>query len=218
MVSLRSLVERIYKSPEAEVFEKIVIHASKCNEAAREFRHAVSSSQEERYEPARESLGKIMRLEEEADTIRRNILDRLAVIGIPPTVRQDYVRMAERIDLIADHVKASARTFLVIGPENIDKKLLGVLGDSAAALEEASRLLVDALEKSRENYDEAFSIIKRIEECEDRGDEFYIHALTMLRDNQDLLLYKLINDVEGAIDAVEDASDVLEEILVRIIR
>ncbi len=218
MVSLRSLVERIYRSPEAEVFDKIVMHASKCNEAAREFHHAVLSSRKELYEPARESLGKIMRIEEEADAIRRSILDRLAVIGIPPTVRQDYVRLAERVDLIADHVKASARTFLVVGPENIGKELLEVLGDTAAALEEASRLLVEALEKSRKDYNAALSTIKKIEEYEDMGDEYYVHGLTMLRENQDLLLYKLVNDVESAIDAVEDASDVLEEIIVRIIR
>ncbi len=218
MVSLKSLAERIYKSPEAEVYQQIIEHASKCSETTEEMVRALESSREKRYEPAREALGRIIRLEEEADALRRNILERLAVIGIPPSVRQDYVRIAERIDMIADRVKAAARTLLVVGPENLGEDLLDILREEARAASKATSLLVEALEKSRREYDEALATVKEIESVEDRGDELYIHALTLLRKRQDLLVYKLVNDLEGAIDAAEDASDVLEEILVRIIR
>lgn len=219
MVSIKSLVERIYSSPEKQVYEWIINHAKKCQNTSHRFYNLFEDLVAGKKIDVETELENIMKLEEEADHIRRKILERLAVIGIPPSIRQDYVRITEKIDGIADWIKAAARIVKVMGDiDKLDKSYLEALRNMSKISYEASKLLVDALEKSKENYRDALNIIKEIELKEDEGDNLYINTLALSRRYQDFLLFKLVDNIENSIDATEDASDILEEIIVRIIR
>ena len=100
----------------------------------------------------------------------------------------------------------------------IDKEYLVSIRDLAQVSMDSSTLLVEALKESKKEYRKALEIINDIEVKEDEGDTLYIKSLAISRRYRDFLLYKLIDNIENSIDAAEDASDVLEEIIVRIIR
>jgi len=216
---LSRLAKAIYASPEIKVYEKVINHAEVCASTAKALREAIDAAI--KGDMPRDLIERVYELEKQADVLRRQILDDLAKGGLPPLTREDFVRLAERVDKVADWSKEAARLIKASQGLSLDDELKALVRSLAEAEVKAANLLHRALTEMQSSYDSALSIIKEIEKLEDEADEDYVKALALtakLPCPKMVLVERLIDAIENAIDACEDASDVLEEIIVRAIR
>lgn len=219
MKLLSRLAKAIYASPEIKVYEKVINHAEVCASTAKALREAIDAAI--KGDMPRDLIERVYALEKQADVLRRQILDDLAKGGLPPLTREDFVRLAERVDKVADWSKEAARLIKASQGLSLDDELKALVRSLAEAEVKAANLLHRALTEMQSSYDSALSIIKEIEKLEDEADEDYVKALALtakLPCPKMVLVERLIDAIENAIDACEDASDVLEEIIVRAIR
>ena len=217
---LKRILRRIYVSPEESVMEMILEHASLCKRAVQLLEEVLKLAV--KGEVSERGIMGVEKAEREADKLRRAILDQLAEGALPPLSREDFVRLAERVDMIADWSREACRVMRAISDPSRLAKVGKPLLDLASYAREAAEKLFEALQALNTDLERARELIAEVERIEDRGDWTYAECLALLSRSwseiNDPLVLILVEDVENVVDASEDASDVLEEIIVRALR
>ena len=219
LTSIKNKLRKIYSSPEKEVYLKIINHASLCAEATVKLRLFLKGLEMEKWNV--QLLNDIHSLEREADKLRRSILEELSRSRLPPLIREDFVRLTERVDMVADWIKEAARILRALYPIQVPPTLLKSLIKLSEYCVGTSTLLKVALESTSKDYKKAFEVAKKVEDLEDKADSVYIGALRILaRENPpaNVLFERLIDAIENAVDSCEDSTDVLEGMIVRALR
>ncbi len=160
-------------------------------------------------------LQDIKELEHVGDRATRELVDLLNRTFVTPFDRDDIYRLATALDDVCDHVDEAAGN---------------VSGYGVTEVREAARSQADVILRSAEKLEEAVSRIDGFKDAgpqldelrvlEDEGDTLNRDAISELfRSEQDaisILRWKDIHEqLEEAVDACENAADVLEAILVK---
>ncbi|MGZ4357446.1 MAG: DUF47 domain-containing protein [Gaiellaceae bacterium] len=162
-----------------------------------------------------ERLHAMREAEHEGDRLTREVINLLNRTFVTPFDREDMYRLITVIDDVCDYIDEAA--------DNIDAYEVQVI--HARAREQAdviyraaSRLheAVELLEGFKDSREQLFAL----RELEDEGDRLLREAIAELfRTEQDALLIIRWKDIhqqlEDAVDACEEAADVLEAILVK---
>ena len=166
----------------------------------------------------------VVKYEEEADSVRRKIVEELARGILPPLSREDFIRLVERMDMVADWAKDIARILRIIPRE----QLLGLCKECLLIflkyIRVTSIVLRKAVESMNKDFEKTLRYLNLIEKLEERADDSYLNCLKELEKTVGeetanvLLLEKLIEDLENLEDACEDTSDVIKVIIIRSLR
>ena len=166
--------------------------------------------------PADESvLREIKESEHEGDRVTRELVDLLNRTFVTPFDRDDIYNLAGAIDDICDHVDEAAGNIAGYGVQEIRpaaKQQAQVILRSAEKLEQAVARLEGFKDSSRQ--------LVALRELEDEGDRLSREAIAELfrsgADPLTIIRWKDIHEqLEEAVDACENAADVLEAILVK---
>ncbi len=160
-------------------------------------------------------LREIKDLEHEGDRLTRQLVDLLNRTFVTPFDRDDIHRLATAIDDICDHVDEAAGNIAGYGVAEIRQAAREqgqVILRSAEKLDEAVACL--------EGFKDASSQLHELRELEDEGDRLNRAAVSELfstsTDAMVVIRWKDIHEqLEEAVDACENAADVLEAILVK---
>ncbi len=161
------------------------------------------------------NLREIKELEHEGDRLTREVVDLLNRTFVTPFDRDDIYLLAGAIDDVCDHIDEAAGNIVGYGVEQIRpkaKEQAQVILRSAEKLHEAvSRL---------EGFKDASSQLHALRDLEDEGDRLNRAAVSELftsgEDPIAVIRWKDIHEqLEEAVDACENAADVLEAILVK---
>ncbi|RLE64795.1 MAG: hypothetical protein DRJ38_04880 [Thermoprotei archaeon] len=222
---LRKIISKIWSSPEEKIANLTVNHAKLCYQTVEAFTKVIKEYCEGSAEKAEEHLMQVYSYEEEADGVRRKIIRELARGALPPLSREDFVRLAERMDLIADWAKEAARLLLVIPHENICRELTNECMELVILTEKSVKVLYDAVSIMMTDFKKSLQLIHKIESIEEKGDELYIKCLSRLERKEkecigvpDLLIEKLIESFENILDACEEVGDLIKIIVIRALR
>jgi uncharacterized protein len=162
-----------------------------------------------------ELLRDIKDLEHEGDRVTRELVDLLNRTFVTPFDRDDMYQLAGALDDICDHVDEAAGNITGYGVRTI-----------RPAAKEQAHVILRSAEKLREAVDriEGFKDSSRqlheLRDLEDEGDRLNREAVHELFSNETdpmvVLRWKDIHEqLEEAVDACENAADVLEAILVK---
>jgi predicted phosphate transport protein (TIGR00153 family) len=160
-------------------------------------------------------LREIKELEHEGDRLTREVVDLLNRTFVTPFDRDDIYLLAGAIDDVCDHIDEAAGNIVGYGVEQIRpmaKEQAQVILRSAEKLHEAvSRL---------EGFKDSSSQLHALRDLEDEGDRLNRAAVSELftsgEDPIAVIRWKDIHEqLEEAVDACENAADVLEAILVK---
>jgi len=163
----------------------------------------------------REKLRDIRELEHEGDRLTHEVINLLNRTFVTPFDRDDMYRLASVIDDVCDHIDEAAGNIVGYGVEQIRpmaKEQAQVILRSAEKLHEAvSRL---------EGFKDSSSQLHALRDLEDEGDRLNRAAVSELftsgEDPIAVIRWKDIHEqLEEAVDACENAADVLEAILVK---
>ncbi|HEX6663152.1 MAG TPA: DUF47 family protein [Gaiellaceae bacterium] len=160
-------------------------------------------------------LREIKELEHEGDRLTREVVDLLNRTFVTPFDRDDIYMLATAIDDVCDHVDEAAGNIAGYGIDQIRPKAAEqaeVILRSAEKLHEAVEHLEGFKDSSRQLHD--------LRDLEDEGDRLNREAVSELfssgEDPLVVLRWKDIHErLEEAVDACENAADVLEAILVK---
>jgi predicted phosphate transport protein (TIGR00153 family) len=157
----------------------------------------------------------IKELEHEGDRLTYDIVDLLNRTFVTPFDRDDMYRLATALDDICDHIDEAAGNILTYGIEEVRAKAKEqgqVVLRAAEKIEEAVGLLEGFKDPRRQ--------LSALRDLEDEGDRLNREAVSELfRSNGDaisVIRWKDIHEhLEEAVDACENAADVLEAIFVK---
>jgi predicted phosphate transport protein (TIGR00153 family) len=165
-----------------------------------------------------DSRGKLMdirELEHEGDRLTHEVINLLNRTFVTPLDRDDMYRLASVIDDVCDHVDEAADNidaYEVTDVPDKAKQQAEVIHRAASRLCEAVKLL--------EGFKDSRRQLVALRELEDEGDRLSREAIAdLFRANTDPLVIIRWKDIheqlEEAVDACENAADVLEAILVK---
>jgi predicted phosphate transport protein (TIGR00153 family) len=160
-------------------------------------------------------LREIRECEHEGDRVTRELVDLLNRTFVTPFDRDDIYNLAAAIDDICDHIDEAAGNIAGYGVDEIRplaKEQGQVILRSAEKLNEAVTRLEGFKDTNRQLHD--------LRDLEDEGDRLNRDAVVQLfssaADPLDVIRWKDIHEqLEEAVDACENAADVLEAILVK---
>ena len=164
---------------------------------------------------AREKLHDIRELEHEGDRLTHAVIDLLNRTFVTPFDRDDMYRLAGALDDVCDHVDEAAGHIVGYGITEI-RPAARAQGELIAR---AATKLQDAVERLEGFRDSKRQLIE-LRELEDEGDRLNHEAISELfrsgDDALDVIRWKDVHEqLEEAVDACENAADVLEAILVK---
>jgi predicted phosphate transport protein (TIGR00153 family) len=164
---------------------------------------------------SRGMLRDIRELEHEGDRLTGEVINLLNRTFVTPLDREDMYQLASAIDDVCDHVDEAADNIDAYDVHEVPetaRQQAEVIHRSAARLCEAVALLEGFRDSRRQ--------LSALRELEDEGDRLEREAVAdLFRREQDPLVVIRWKDIhaqlEEAVDACENAADVLEGILVK---
>ena len=159
--------------------------------------------------------GRIMDIEHEGDELTHEVMRRLNTTFVTPFDREDIYSLASNLDDILDNVEAAADLLQL---HKIAEPLPQMVG-LARTLSQAAGKTAEAMPKLRnmKNMEEYWIEINRLE---NEGDRFYRRTIAELFSGDykamDVLKWKdIIEEIEGAIDRLEDVANTVESIVLK---
>ena len=160
-------------------------------------------------------LRDIKELEHEGDRLTREVVDLLNRTFVTPFDRDDLYRLAGALDDVCDHVDEAAGNIAGYGVDEVRPKAK----EQAQVLLRSAEKLNQAVERL-EGFKDSSSELHALRDLEDEGDRLNRDAVSELFASGDdpvaIIRWKDIHEqLEEAVDACENAADVLEAILVK---
>jgi len=160
-------------------------------------------------------IEQIKECEHEGDRLTHEIVDLLNRTFVTPFDRDDMYRLAGALDDICDHIDEAADNLGVYGVDRVPDKARSqaeVILRAATKLDEAINRL--------EGFRDSSAQLDALRALEDEGDALVRDAIGELFASTDdakaIIRWKDIHErLEEAVDALENAADVLEAILVK---
>jgi predicted phosphate transport protein (TIGR00153 family) len=160
-------------------------------------------------------LRDIKELEHEGDRLTRELVDLLNRTFVTPFDRDDMYQLASALDDICDHIDEAAGNIAGYGVESIRQ----AAKDQAQVILRSTEKLREAVERV-DGFKNADRQLHELRDLEDEGDRLNREAVSdLFRSETDaiaIIRWKDIHEqLEEAVDACENAADVLEAILVK---
>ena len=160
-------------------------------------------------------LREIKELEHEGDRLTREVVDLLNRTFVTPFDRDDIYMLATAIDDVCDHVDEAAGNIAGYGVERIRPQAT----EQARIILRSAEKLHEAVERL-EGFKDSSRQLHALRDLEDEGDRVNREAVSALfssgEDPMVVIRWKDIHvQLEEAVDACENAADVLEAILVK---
>jgi uncharacterized protein len=160
-------------------------------------------------------IRQIKEREHEGDHLTHEVVDLLNRTFVTPFDRDDMYRLAGAIDDVCDHIDEAADNLGTYGVERVPEKAV----EQAQVIHQAAGNL-DAAVQRLEGFKDSQAQLIELRRLEDEGDRLVRDAVAELfqtvQDPIAVIRWKDIHErLEEACDALENAADVLEAILVK---
>ena len=179
-----------------------------------ELEKAITAFSEGKKAEAEKSIEKLFLEEEEIDDLRRLVFEELTKESLPQKYRNDLMHLIKRLDVLADHIKDSARNVSVLMQTNVPEEILDAYVHIAQKLVECATSLSSSIESLRIDPYLAKELTLRVDSIEGHIDDEYlkIKSLFIKYTNEVnfatlMMLNDLLESIENAADICADTAD-----------
>jgi predicted phosphate transport protein (TIGR00153 family) len=183
-------------------------------ETVNELEDAITAASKKNVGDAKKQIERLFITEEEIDTIRRTIFEESTRGSLPLNDREDLMHLVKRLDVMADHVKDSGRSVLLLLEVDIPKELWNAYEEMAKDLVECAKVLKSSIEKLGSDPAEARILSQKVDDVEKKADEKYLKIKGLLLKSDKfvtpstlLLLKDLVESMEQVADSCDDTAD-----------
>ena len=160
-------------------------------------------------------VGRVLDIEHEGDEITHEVMRRLNTTFVTPFDREDIHHLASNLDDVLDHIEAAAE-YLQLHKIGEPLPQMIKLADTLAGAAQMTAQAMPGLRKMR-GLEEYWVEINRLE---NEGDRSYRRTIAELFSGDykamDVLKFKdIIEEIETAIDRLEDVANTLETIVLK---
>jgi len=210
-----------------EIIEYLEKYSDKLNDIIKNFNQAIKLLNDLRVGEARSKLSETMKIQKDADNIRKNLFTLLEEARMDAAFKEDFLHLVKRLDRITDWIKEASRELTILPyleiPDDIRKGLEKMINKIVEAAEETIEALKNTIDGK---YDEAKKLISHVEALEEEADELDVENRGKLLKYHDqfkpytmaILIHDLNHDLEEAADACREAADYLRVIIMSWIR
>jgi predicted phosphate transport protein (TIGR00153 family) len=214
---MSSLSDWFKSRNEESAINKTLIHMLKVLECVVEFEKGLTFLIEEKdIDLALKVFFRVNELEDQADGIRRNVLNMLSKADLPATIRENLMHLAKRIDDIANATNAGARILIYMNHADFLKlegevhlKILEMARISVDAVKKLN-LMVNTLLKAKEA--ETYKLGEEVNSLEHKCDELRFGINRILVSNSFAINPFSAIEIHSFISALEAVSDNAEEV------
>jgi predicted phosphate transport protein (TIGR00153 family) len=175
---------------------------------------AVQNAAEGKKDEAKSCIDKLSTEEEEVDSLRQQAFKELTNVAVSTEFREDLMHLVKRLDVMADYVKDSARSVIVLLEANVPNEIWSLNVKVAEALVESATTLRSSIEKLGTDPAKAKELAKKVNEIEGRIDKDYLATKKLfikygrqIDAGTLLILDNLIEFMEQAADLCADTAD-----------
>jgi predicted phosphate transport protein (TIGR00153 family) len=165
-------------------------------------------------EMAKTTIDRLFKVEEEIDDLRRTVFEELTKGNLPSQEREDIMHLVKRLDMMADHVKDSARNVLVLMEMELPREILEAFAEMSSGVVKTAAVLRESLKSLGEDPFKARTISEKVEDEENKVDKKYLEIKSLFLKYGDkinpatlLLLKDLLDSMEEATDSCADTGD-----------
>ena len=167
------------------------------------------------YTDVHRKVGRVLDIEHEGDEITHDVMHRLNTSFITPFDREDIHQLASDLDDVLDHIEAAA-DYLQLHSITEPLPQMGALGETLAV---AASKTSEAMPRLR-NMKGLEGYWVEINRLENEGDRLYRRTIAELFSGDyramDVLKFKdVIEEIEQAIDRLEDVANTIEGIVLK---
>jgi len=207
---LNSIINEVYRRS----IDLIIEHTRKTKDALDLTISTISKFSLSSYNELKDIYERISQIEEEADNIKRELIEQLTKSAPAFLYREDFFRFAVKIDEVIEYIQSFTRRLLKILESKLEpipsikdllQQILINISDEYNHLREAVMILP-------RNPKKVLDLIITVHEAESKVDLLYHSAdfklLMEIENTKELLLYRdLLHLLEDISDLIEDASD-----------
>jgi len=172
-------------------------------------------------ETSKTTIERLFHVEEEIDNLRRTVFEELTKGSLPSQDREDIMHLVKRLDVMADHVKDSARNILVLIDLDVSPELWKAFSDMSSGVVRCAAVLRESLKYLGENPSEARALSEKVEDEENKVDKHYLEIKSLFLKYGDkinpavlLILRDLADSMEEAADSCADTGDYIRVLTV----
>ncbi len=198
----------------SKVLDMAYQQITKAIDTVTELEKAMIAASKKETAEAKKSIQRLFQVETEIDDLRRAVFEELTRGSMPPKDREDIMHLVKRLDVMADHVKDSGRSLLLLAEVQMPKDVWNELVEIAKDLVEESTTLRRSIEKLGVDTVEVRALAQKVDELETRIDERYMKTKEMLlkhgreMDAATLIILKdLLQSLEEVADSCDDTAD-----------
>jgi len=175
---------------------------------------AVQSASEGKIAEAKSCLEKLSKEEEEVDNLRRSVFKELTNVAVSVEFREDLMHLVKRLDVMADFVKDSARSVMVLLETTVPDEIWDINVKVAEALVQSATTLRSSIEKLGTDPAKARELAKKVNDIEEIIDKNYLEIKKLFIKYAQkvdpgtlLILDNLAEFMEQAADTCADTAD-----------
>jgi predicted phosphate transport protein (TIGR00153 family) len=213
-VRLKSLERWFNQRRKSKVLELADRQLALAIETVNELENAIAAASKKEIGAAKKQLERLFTTEEEIDSLRRTIFEESTRGSLPLNDREDLMHLVKRLDVMADHVKDSGRSVLLLLEVNIPKELWNAYEEMAKDLVECAKVLKSSIEKLGTDPAEARLLSMKVDDVEKKADEKYLKIKGLLLKSDKavtppmlLLLKDMVESMEQVADTCDDTAD-----------
>lgn len=165
-------------------------------------------------EEAKASFERLSLVEHEIDELRRAVFEELTRGSLPSKDREDIMHLVKRLDVMADQVKDSARTVMVLLDAKVLREMWEQFVEMSKDLVACATALRKAIEKLGTAPSEARKLTEKIDRIEEQVDQKYLKTKSLFikytdkMDSATLMMLKdLLEYMEQVADSCADTAD-----------
>jgi len=165
-------------------------------------------------DPTEEKGNKVSRIENEADELRRILIEELNQSFVTPMDREDIYNLSRTIDDMCDYAKSTVEEMLLfeVSPNDHIKKMTEILHDAAKDITLAVRLMKSNAQAANEH-------LVRAKKTENHMEHLYRRALAELFKSPDVVMILKLREIyrhlSNAADKGDEAANIIGDILVK---
>ncbi len=168
-----------------------------------------------------EANQRVARSEEEADRLRRKVMDEISLGELSPVDREDLMDLVKKVDMVADWNREASRILSAIPMEHLPSKIKDEFLVMVRNAKECTILLQKCVNKMMTKPEEALQAADAVEREEEKVDDIHEEARILLGTEElpkagvAILASQLFESIEMIADSCEDACDEVRVIMIR---